>query len=689
MRIQKIHIENFGKLHDFDMELQDGLNTVRADNGWGKSTLAAFIKAMFYGLDYTTKRSLKENERKRYMPWQGGLFGGSLEFRTGKKAYRVERSFGAKDKEDTFALYDLSTGLESGDYPKCLGEELFHLDKAAFERSGFFAQHDVAAGINDSLNAALTHVEEDAADMQNYERAAASLENRMKYYRKLGNRGQIGKLEEELRGIRETLQDCRNQEKAAREWKERIAAGEQKEQELLADIRTLEAQIKNAQEYGEKSAKKGQHDLLKGQALEKEEQLRQAAAALGEYTSAPAGEKELDRCREMIYQTDTLRVQEEAARAEVRQAEEHIKMLEAEIEEQPGLHMGICVLAGFLAAAGALAVSLRWFVPGVLLLTAGTLAAFLEIRRRHQVQAQVKVLEEELASVSQELQEAEDIYDTFLEKRERLESRICRFLHVPEGTDAQKLETCWKLERQRSQEYGMRKQAYEASRREAQRSREAWLQFRQGFSEEELTAFLNLQEPEEEISEAQWKLERKRKLREELLKEQRDLHNQMKALEEKAEQIPELEEEEERTAGELEAAVKEHGLLEKTLKYLKAAREQFSVRYLKELQQGLLYYLKLLEPDYGQEPSMDVKLKLKIREAGASRDLDYFSAGWQDLFQIAERLSVVDALYKNEQPVLILDDPFVNLDTAKYKRAMELLEALSEKRQMIYFTCRT
>ena len=74
MRIQKIHIENFGKLHDFDMELQDGLNTVRADNGWGKSTLAAFIKAMFYGLDYTTKRSLNENERMMYMPWQGGLF---------------------------------------------------------------------------------------------------------------------------------------------------------------------------------------------------------------------------------------------------------------------------------------------------------------------------------------------------------------------------------------------------------------------------------------------------------------------------------------------------------------------------------------------------------------------------------------------------------------------------------------
>ncbi len=689
MRIQKIHIENFGKLHNLDLELKDGLNTVCAANGWGKSTLAAFIKAMFYGLDYTTKRSLKENERKKYMPWQGGLFGGSLEFQTGEKAYRVERSFGAKDKEDTFALYDLSTGLESEDYPKRLGEELFHLDKAAFERSSFFVQHDITAGINDSLNAGLTHVEEDAADIQNYESAAASLENRMKYYRKLGNRGQIGKLEEELRRIREALQDCRNQESAVREWKERIAAREQKEQELLADIRILEVQIKNAQEYGEKSAKKAQHDLLKAQALEKEEQLRQAASALAEYTSAPAGEKELDRCREMIYQADTFRVQEEAAKAQVRKAEGHMKMIESEAEEQPELSVGIYILAGFLAAAGVLAVLLRWLVPGGLLLAAGVLAAFLEIRRRHQVQAQVKVLEGKLASASQELQDAEDIYDSFVEKRERLESRICRFLHVPEGTDVQKLEYCWKLERQRSQEYEMRKQACEVSRREAQRSREAWLQFREGFSEEELIDFLNLQEPEEEISEVQWELERKRKLREELLKEERDLHNQMKALEEKAEQIPELEEEEERAAGELEAAVKEHGLLEKTLKYLKTAREQFSVRYLKELQQGLLHYLKLLEPDYEWEPSMDVKLKLKIREAGASRELDYFSAGWQDLFQIAERLSVVDALYKKEQPVLILDDPFVNLDTEKYKRAMELLETLSEKRQMIYFTCRT
>ena len=138
MRILRLHIENFGKLHDFDMEFQKGVHIFRAENGWGKSTLAAFIKAVFYGLPVTARRSLKENDRKRCLPWQGGVFGGSMEFLAGEKAYRAERFFGRKDREDTFALYDLCTGLLSSDYSGVLGEELFHVDRAAYERSSFF-----------------------------------------------------------------------------------------------------------------------------------------------------------------------------------------------------------------------------------------------------------------------------------------------------------------------------------------------------------------------------------------------------------------------------------------------------------------------------------------------------------------------------------------------------------------------
>ena len=109
MRLLRLHVENFGTLHDFDLSFDAGMNLLYRKNGWGKSTLAVFIKAMFYGLPSSTKRSLDENERKKYTPWQGGAFGGSLEIQTARGEFRIERFFGAKESADSFAIFDLST----------------------------------------------------------------------------------------------------------------------------------------------------------------------------------------------------------------------------------------------------------------------------------------------------------------------------------------------------------------------------------------------------------------------------------------------------------------------------------------------------------------------------------------------------------------------------------------------------
>ena len=47
MKLIRCHIENFGVLSDFDFVFDDGLTTICQGNGFGKSTFAAFIKAMF------------------------------------------------------------------------------------------------------------------------------------------------------------------------------------------------------------------------------------------------------------------------------------------------------------------------------------------------------------------------------------------------------------------------------------------------------------------------------------------------------------------------------------------------------------------------------------------------------------------------------------------------------------------
>ncbi len=51
MRLISCHIENFGVLSNKDYTFGEGINSFCKENGVGKTTLAAFIRAMFYGFD--------------------------------------------------------------------------------------------------------------------------------------------------------------------------------------------------------------------------------------------------------------------------------------------------------------------------------------------------------------------------------------------------------------------------------------------------------------------------------------------------------------------------------------------------------------------------------------------------------------------------------------------------------------
>ena len=44
MKLISCYIENFGRHRRFAMEFSRGMNVIRANNGWGKTTLAVFLK---------------------------------------------------------------------------------------------------------------------------------------------------------------------------------------------------------------------------------------------------------------------------------------------------------------------------------------------------------------------------------------------------------------------------------------------------------------------------------------------------------------------------------------------------------------------------------------------------------------------------------------------------------------------
>ena len=45
MKLLECHVDNFGKLSNYDYRFSEGLTVIQEPNGFGKSTLAAFIKA--------------------------------------------------------------------------------------------------------------------------------------------------------------------------------------------------------------------------------------------------------------------------------------------------------------------------------------------------------------------------------------------------------------------------------------------------------------------------------------------------------------------------------------------------------------------------------------------------------------------------------------------------------------------
>ena len=304
MRLLRLHVENFGTLRDYRMEFSDSLHVLHQENGWGKTTLAVFIKAMLYGLPATTKRSLDENERKKYTPWQGGAFGGSLEFECARGSFRVERFFGAKEAGDSFALYDLATHLESDAFSASVGEELFGIDADGFERTVYLSQRPVGKGENNSITAKLGNLLEDVDDVGSYDDAVALLEERRRYYVKTGNRGRIAELETQLQEL------SREREELIRK-REALEARE-------AEARRMKDELERVRkEHGAVRAQARNAGVLRARAAH----LEQRARMLSELEALDTRMKELDARLHGVHPSDEALREQQALLDTVRDAQ--------------------------------------------------------------------------------------------------------------------------------------------------------------------------------------------------------------------------------------------------------------------------------------------------------------------------------------------------------------------------------
>lgn len=136
-----------------------------------------------------------------------------------------------------------------------------------------------------------------------------------------------------------------------------------------------------------------------------------------------------------------------------------------------------------------------------------------------------------------------------------------------------------------------------------------------------------------------------------------------------------------------ENEIKKERLLKLTKQIMEDSKQSFTAKYMEPVMAGFRKYFKILA---GYEPdtfSMDADTKLTVMEQNMPRDIGYLSAGKQDLVGICMRMALVEAMYKDEKPFLLFDDPFVNMDDNNIKGAMKLLDEIAKDYQVIYFTC--
>ena len=627
MKLVKCHIENFGKLENFDYEFTDGLNTIKQENGFGKTTFASFIKAMFYGLE--AKRNTKVlTDRKKYEPWQGGSFGGNIEFEIDGKKYKVERFFGKKEAEDTFKIFDLSTNLETNDFSNNLGEEIFKLNKEAYERSTFISGQNMETSMNDSINAKLGNILENENDINSSEKAIKTLDDAIKFYKKTGGRGEINEAILRKTKLEQKLENSKTDEKNLQERKKSLETLKKQISEKLVQ---QEKYRKNIIEINEEEAKKSkleQYTLLKNQLDESQKKLK---------SFLDKGTDDIELINKIEFNKDKL----ENTKNKIERNKSKFKF-----------NKKICITSLIISIILAI-ITIILFIKNLKLISI-VLAVICLISAISFI-----ILSVVVAKTKGKL-------DTKNQEKENLDNMLNTLNSIYE-----------KQKKEREEESNRLKQEYDIKLKNIE-AFEKINNIQELISYVPATTSLNKVEIEQNLNNLNNEINK-------LNDEKNYIQNQIELLEASVDTF-ETENELNETTDKIEEMKHNLDILEKTKEYLSIAKEQFSSHYLKGMQESFVKNIEFLN---GKtiDINLDVNLNAEINEKGSNKKIDFFSTGYQDIIYICMRLSLIESLFENEKPFIILDDPFVNLDEEKIQHAKELINNISKQYQIIYLAC--
>lgn len=718
----------FGRLEKVRLEPGPGLTLIHAPNEGGKSTWAAFWRAMLYGID-TRERDKKGYlaDKNRYQPWSGAPMEGEITLEYGKRDITIRRGPRGSTPFGSFsAVYTKTQQPVPGLTASNCGELLTGVGQEVFTRSAFLGAGNLTVTTAPELERRIAALVSSGEEDVSYSQAMGRLKDWKNRRQVNKSVGEIPRLERELDQAREALdrleesaaqiaglegeraqltrerdsltrQARAHQLLAKKKLSDRYAQAEEEYQSARRQLDTLEEEQAVRPLPDREALKQAQGELQYLKVLD--EEIKQGSAALteAEETSAKAKEAVKDEHFAGLSGEEAMTKAAEIGAAVQTDRKKLAKWM------SPKLTVIGLVLAALLGgggwlvyrdavAAAVLALAVCFSVAVNFLATrisawkarkriADLLSPF-GVQTPEELTALAQNYKDRCQAADKAAHEAEVIRNAVAErktKRDTAKSNLLDFVHQfsPEVKDlfgcsaalsrALNLEHDLAIARERAEERRRRLEDLAA----------------QGAVREELPA---VEPPIPELSpeETDRALVQTADRLEQVSAQLNQARGSLQAMGDPAALAARLE----RLEDSLARRRLELDALTMAMETLTQANARLQERFSPELNRLAGVYMARLTGDKYSAVSLTRELEGFVREGESvlPRSALCLSRGTADQLYLAVRLAVC-RLCLPEKPPILLDDALASFDDARLEAALELLWELSGEQQMLLFTC--
>ena len=727
MRLIKCQVEGFGALKSADFSFDTSPSVFNFENGYGKSTLCAFISAMLFGFDTAKSNSQKFEDRVHYFPFDNGRFGGSLTFEHEGKIHRIERFFDKKSQtKDTFTLY-----IEDKPVPSAagnVGEELLGIDRESFMRVVLMDSRDAFLGSTDGINERLGKFSGGESDLA-VKDAIARLDIEAKKLKVRGGGGEINRLSLEIARVRDKIENLNTIEATldglykkreallAKRSELEVAERDFRERSVLAEKKSVYARLTRERDEIEKrlSELKAKYpdgipskEEITALADAKRDIAKAEGAISGMKESEVSTEREANLSRPLKSGIPTEEQIEEhrCYFAKICEAEDALSSLIGGARKNKR-RLPLLISGGALVAASVALAFLNLIACTVVGLAGIALVALSFVLGNDGTALQIAELNEKKAELTKKV-------EAFISENGYHSSGVLALDFAALEADAR----AYNIIKKENEEQAARLKEAEA---ELNRATLACRAIEEKYALSSLcnpratdTLFSDRREYDElfarrdktarELADYITKFGRGEELLRESADEkalladpkelidatERELYNNEKDICSSEDLLAEQQGAERELTRLISAeaeAIDRLNIINKTREFLKSADDRMISRYVSPIRERFLAYGKELTDYIGEGFSMDRDLNLYFESHGERHTEKHLSQGQHAIVALCMRLAISDVIFGKSNGFVLLDDPFAALDEKHFKNVADLIKKLAKAKQIVYFTC--